>query len=228
MRTAKTVVLKGRVCGNKGRRSGRRLLRRGRHHGSRRPRSRTEATRHVHRVHRTQRPAPPGVGGRGQLGRRGHGRACHADRRDPAGRRRVPGGRRRRRASRSGPYPEEPQGLDGGDRDDHAARRRQVRREGLPGLRRPARRRHLGGQRPLHPADPRGRPGRPALGGRVREGRKDQAEDRAPSGPSPNDRSTGEPRTGTTVTFWPDGSASSTRPSSGPRPSPSACRSWPS
>ena len=29
---------------------------------------------------------------------------------------------------------EEPQGLDGGDRDDHAARRRKVRRQGLPGV----------------------------------------------------------------------------------------------
>ncbi len=38
----------------------------------------------------------------------------------------------------------------------------------------------------------------------VREGRKDQAEDRPPPGPSPMNRSTGEPRTGTTVTFWPD------------------------
>ena len=102
---------------------------------------------------------------------------CHPDRRDAAGRRRVPG-RGRRRGHPRRPAPEEPQDVDGGDRADHAARRREVRRQGLPGLRGPARRGHLGGQRPVHPADPRDRPGRPALGGRVRKGREDQAEDR--------------------------------------------------
>ena len=37
--------------------------------------------------------APPRLGGRRQLGRRGHGRLLHPDRRDPARRRRVPGRR---------------------------------------------------------------------------------------------------------------------------------------
>ena len=56
--------------------------------------------------HRSDRPAPPGLGGRRQLGRRGHGRLLHPDRRHPAGRRRLPGRRQRpghprRPASRS-------------------------------------------------------------------------------------------------------------------------------
>ena len=63
---------------------------------------------HVHRLDRPDRPAPPGVGGRRQLGRRGHGRAVHPDRRHPAGRRRLPGQRRRRRASRSARTPSTP------------------------------------------------------------------------------------------------------------------------
>jgi hypothetical protein len=204
IRTAKTVVLKGRVCGNKGRRSGKRLLRRGRYHSSRGPRSGPEAPRHVHRIHRSERSAPPRMGGRRQLGRRSHGRPCHAHRRDHAGRRGLPGDRRRRRHP-GGPVPQEPQGLDGRNCHDDAARRREVRRQGLSGVRWAARRGHLRGQRPVHPSHPRSRPGRPALGGRIREGRKNQAEDRRRR----------------------PGAESSTRPSSGPRPSPSACRSWP-
>ena len=139
----------------------------------------------------------------------------------------VPGQRRRRRHPGRARTPSTPRSVDGRDRPDHPARRRQVRRQGLPGLRRPPRRRHLGGQRPLDPARPRGRPGRPALGGRVREGRQGQAEGHghrarrprtaapASRGPAPPSPSGPTPR-------------SSTRPSSGPRPSSSACRSWPS
>ena len=69
------------------------------------------------------------------------------DRADPAGRRRRPGrGQRPRHPDRHPPDRGHPGGDDG---PDHAARRRQVRRRRLQGLRRPARRRHLGGQRAL-------------------------------------------------------------------------------
>ncbi len=96
-----------------------------------------------------------------------------------------------------------PQDLDRRDRAHHPARRREVRRQGLPGLRRPPRRGHLGRERPLHPPRPRGRPRRPALGGRVREGREGQEEDHGdrPRPQGPDHRRAG---TGTTVTFWPD------------------------
>ena len=74
---------------------------------------------------------------------------------------------------------------------------------------------------------PRGRPGRPALGGRVREGRQGQAEGRRPPGRRPR---TGAPASRGRAPRSPSGPTppSSTRPSSGPRPSSSACRSWPS
>ena len=106
IRTAKTIVLKGRACGSKGGRKskwGQRVVHRGRHHHPRGPRGGAQATRHVHRIHRPDGPAPPGLGGRRQLRRRGDGGVLHPDRRDPAGRRGVPGQRRRAAASRSAP-----------------------------------------------------------------------------------------------------------------------------
>ena len=111
---------------------------------------------------------------------------------------------RRRRGHPGRAPPEEPQDVDGRDRPDHPARRRQVRRQGLPGLGRPARRGHLGGQRPLDPAPPRGGPRGPALGGRVREGRQGQAEGRRPPARRPRTAPRASPAPGTTVTFWPD------------------------
>ena len=229
IRTAKTVVLKGRACGSKGGREskwGRRVIHRGRHHDPRRARGSPQAARHVHRLHRADRPAPPGLGGRRQLGRRGHGGPRHPDRRDPAGRRRVPGQRRRGRDP-GRPAPQVPQGLDGGDRPDHPARRWEVRRQGLPGLGGPPRRRDLGRQRPVHPPPARGRPGRPALGGRVREGGQGQAEghgDRpGPQGPQHRRAEDGHDRH---LLAGRLGLRRDRVPA--PRRSWSACRSWPS
>ena len=89
-------------------------------------------------------PAPPRLGGRRQLGRRGDGRLLQPHRRHAPGRRRLPGrGRRSRHPGR--PVPLRPaQGQERGrGRADRAARRRQVRRRQLQGLRRPPRRRRL-------------------------------------------------------------------------------------
>ena len=76
-----------------------------------------------------------------------------------------------------------------------AACRRQVRQEQLQGVRRPARRRRLGGERALRAARGRGRPRRPAAPHGVRA-RQDRQEARACSA-----RRKG---TGTTVRFKPD------------------------
>ena len=62
---------------------------------------------HVHRFHRAVGPAPPDLGGRRQRRRRGHGRVLHPDRRDPAGRRRVPG-QGQRPGDPGGPHPQYP------------------------------------------------------------------------------------------------------------------------
>ena len=114
-------------------------------HRPRGPRGRPQAARHVHRLDLRARPAPPGVGGRRQLRRRGAGRLRRPHRGHAARRRRRPGhGQRPRHAGRHAPDAE------AADRRGHphrAARRREVRRQGLRGLRRPARRRRLGRQR---------------------------------------------------------------------------------
>ena len=114
--------------------------------GPRGPGGGPQAPRHVHRLDRRARPAPPGLRGRRQLGRRGAGRLLrHASTSRSCadgGVRVVDNGRGipvdivagRGQAGRRG-------------RADRAARRRQVRRRRLRGLRRSARRRRLGGQR---------------------------------------------------------------------------------
>ena len=79
-------------------------------------------------------------------------------------------------------------------RADRAARGRQVRRRVLRGLRRPARRRRLGGQRAVQPARRRDPPRRHSLAPALRALRARPAEQgRAPP-----------TQTGTTVTFWAD------------------------
>ena len=116
----------------------------------------------------------------------------------------VPGQRRRGRHP-GRPAPQVPQAVDGRDRPDHPARRRQVRRQGVPGLRRPARRRDLGRQRPLHPCScsrwtGTASTGRPSS----RRAASSRRRSRRPAPP----RRTGPPASpgpGTTVTFWPDG-----------------------
>ena len=81
-------------------------------------------------------------------------------------------------------------------RADEAARRRQVRRRGLQGLRRPPRRRRLGRERALGVAPRRGAARRQDLPPGVRPRR---ADDRA------RGRSAPPTETGTTITFLPDG-----------------------
>ena len=103
-------------------------------------------------------------------------------------------------------------------RAHHAARRRQVRRRGLQGLRRPPRRRRVGGQRAVDAA----RSSRStatasatAWSSPTAASRKAKLEvvGKAPRG-----------RTGTTVTFWPDPTDLRGAPSSAPRPCSSASR----
>ena len=136
------------------------VLRKG-HHGPRRDRARPAPAGHVHRLDRLRRPPPPRLGGRRQRRRRGAERAQRRGRGDAPpgqlGHRRRPRprdpGRRRR-----GPGPAR---ADGGP--DEAERRRQVRRRGLQGLGRPARRRRLGRERALRLARRRGAPRREGL-----------------------------------------------------------------
>ncbi len=90
--------------------------------------------------------SPPRLRGRRQLRRRGAGRLRDAYRRHPAARRRLSRHRRRpRHPGRSAPRVSRQVGR--GDRAHDAARGRQVRGRGLQDLRRPARRRGLGGER---------------------------------------------------------------------------------
>ena len=151
-----------------------------------------QAARHVHRLDRRARPAPPGVGGRRQRGRRGAGRLLRHHRRGAARRRRGPGHRQRPwLPGRPAPQAEEAGRRGGADR---AARGRQVRRQGVRGLRRSARRRRLRGQRALHP-DGRWRSTRTASSGGSSTPTPSPARwrrARRPTAPAP------------AVTFWPD------------------------
>ncbi len=122
----------------------------------------------------------------------------HADRRHVARRRRLPGRRRRpRHPRRPAPVWSHKGKSRGRGRAHGPARRRQVRRQRLQGLRRPPRRRCVGRQRAVEPAGPRGRPRRQAPPLEFAKGGKPQGKlevtGKAPAG-----------RTGTTVTFWPD------------------------
>ena len=104
------------------------------------------------------------------------GRASRAGRRDPPGRHGLRPRRRPRNTDRDAPGHGQ---VRGGDGDDHPPRRRQVRRQGLLRLRRPARRGRLRGQRPLQVDARRGLPRRrrPSPGVLAR-----QAYDRPPVG----------------------------------------------
>ena len=89
----------------------------------------------------------------------------------------------------TGPTRKYPGQVGGRARPDHAARRRKIRRGWrLQGLRRPPRRRGLGGQRAVHPAGARDRPRRQAPRHRVRQRRQaDRASSRY-TGPAPHNR----------------------------------------
>ena len=88
-----------------------------------------------------------------------------------------------------------PEEVNGRDRPDHPACGREIRRQGLSGLGRAARRGGLCGERVVDPGAPRDRPGRPALGGEFEKGGKLKRKVEA-TGPAPKDRSTGEPAPG--------------------------------
>ncbi len=136
--------------------AGEQRLRRQRDPGARGPRGSAQAPRHVHRVHGTARSAPPGERDRRQLRRRGPRRVRqrHPDhhaqgRRDP---------RRRRRPRHPGRHPPRRGDLHGRARPHQAARRRQVRRRRIRGVRRPARRRQLRRERAVRAPRRRGPP----------------------------------------------------------------------
>ena len=129
------------------RRRRQRRVRRLRDPGARGPRGRAQAPGHVHRLDRRARTPPPHLGDRRQRRRRGTRGLRDPDRADAPGRRRRPGrGQRSRHPDRHGPGAGHARAHDG---PDDAPRRRQVRRRWLQGLRRPPRRRRLGGQRAL-------------------------------------------------------------------------------
>ena len=121
---------------------------------------------------------------------------CDPHRRHPAGRRRLPGRRQRPRH----PGRRQPEYKMSGVEIalTKLARRRQVRRRRLQGLRRPARRRRVGRQRAVEQARRRGRPRRQAPPHGVRRRRRAEARKLKVVGDAPRGR------TGTTVTFWPD------------------------
>ena len=103
---------------------------------------------------------------------------CHPHRDRSAGRRRRQGGRRRPRHPRR--HASHRAQAHGGSRHDHPARGRQVRRRRLRRFRRPARRRHLRGQRAFQPRRHRGPPAGPRLADVLR--RRRQAAGRAGQG----------------------------------------------
>ena len=97
-------------------------------------------------------------------------------------------------------------------RADRAARRRQVRRRRLQGVRRPPRRRRLGRQRPVEARRGRDRPRRHPPRDEVRRRRQARSSALHEAGPAPDGR------TGTTVRFWPDGDGLRRDPLPGPDP----------
>ena len=166
------------------------------HHGSQGPRAGPRTARDVHRFDRSVGPPPPRLRGRRQLGRRGAGGPRDPHRRHAARRRRLPG-RRQRPRHPGRPAPRVPRQVGGRDRAHDAPRRRQVRRRGLQDLRRPARRRRVGRERAVAPARARDPPRRRPVRDDVRRRRRARP-GRSSASATPND-------TGTTVTFWPDG-----------------------
>ena len=162
-------------------------------------------------------PAPPGLRGGRQLRRRGPGRLLHRDQRHHP-HRQLRHRRRQRPRHPGGPAPHGARHGRGRGGADQAARGRQVRQGRLQGLGRPARRRHLGGERAQR--DARGRDlarqeGLPPVATRaaLRRGRSrtraspTSAAPRSPSSPTP---------------------PSSRPPSSASTRSPSGCASSPS
>ena len=122
-----------------------RLLRQG-HRGPGGPGAGAPPPRHVYRRHRRNRPAPPGRRDPRQRHGRGGGRPRQLHRGGAGARQLADGARQRpRHPGRSAPEIQTAQ-RPGGDPDD-AALGRQIRRQGLCDLGRPARRRQLGGQR---------------------------------------------------------------------------------
>ncbi len=113
--------------------------------GPRGPGGRAQAPGHVHRIHRQPRPHALPVGDHRQLGGRGPRRRVRPHRGHPLPRRLGRGARQRPRHPRRHRAPHRPDRRRGGLHQ--AARRRQVRRRLLHGLRRPARRGRVGRQR---------------------------------------------------------------------------------
>ena len=159
-------------------------------------------------------PASPGLRGGRQLRRRGAGRLLLRDQRHHP--HRQLGHRGRQRPRHPGGAAPGGAGHGRGRGGAHqAARGRQVRQEGLQGLGRPARRRHLGGERALRDAS-RSRSGgttrstaRPTSGARPRARWRTRA---SPTAAAPRSPSSPTPR--------------SSRPrSSASTPCPSACAS---
>ena len=174
---------------------------------------------HVYRRHRRRlRPAPHGVRGGRQRHRRGAGRLRHPGRRDDQ-RRRL-GHRRRQRPRHPGRHPRGRGRLGGRGDHDRPARRREVQPELLQGLGRPARRRRVGGQRPVRLAGPAHLARRPRAPHALRRRRRAGGarwrwSARRTAGAAPRSPSCRRSRC-------------SRRPSSPTRSSSTGCASWPS
>ena len=135
-----------------------------------------QAPRHVHRLHRRARPAPPDLGDRGQRGRRGPRRLL----RPIVSTLNADGGTGRRQRSR---HPDRHRAARSCPRDPGAhgpARRRQVRRWRLQGVRWPARGRRLRSSTPLRPVVAEGQEPRPPVAAEP----SPSAARTAPGGPS--------------------------------------------
>ena len=134
----------------------RQRLHRQAHRGAGGARAGAPAARHVHRRHRREGAASPVRRGDRQRDGRGAGRPRHLHR--GRARRRRLHHRHRQRPRHPGRSASEVQEQVGARSDHvHAARRRQVRLQGLRHLGRPARRRRLGRQRAVRPHGGRGR-----------------------------------------------------------------------
>ena len=143
--------------------------------GARRTRSGTQTARHVHRLDRLPRPHALPLGDHRQLRRRGARRARLAHRRRPARRRQRRGARQG--ARHPGRHRTAHRSVRRRGRLHEAARRRQVRRRLVRGIRRPPRRRRIRGERAVGAPRRRSRPRRqdlvdvvpPRRAGRVRQ-----------------------------------------------------------